>query len=162
MKRPSLILARNAFKNIYDDIGKSVSSVGTKIGGNVDYNINMLTIEQGRFENACAIRMSYVLNTIGVKVPYLKGKTISGGRGNWYLYRVSDLIDFLYDTFGEPDTVVPSPSASKLENFRGILVVEVQGWGDASGHATIWNGINCSDECYFPLSHKAYLWALKS
>lgn len=161
MKRPSLVRTRLAFKEIYNDIGKSVSAVGTKIGGKVNYNINSLSIEQGRFENACAIRMSYVLNKTGIKIPYIKGKTVSGGKGNWYLYRVQDLIDFLYDTFGEPDNIVPSPSPSKFESFQGILVVEVQGWGDASGHATIWNGLSCSDECYFPLSHKAYLWTLK-
>ncbi|MFP6791216.1 MAG: hypothetical protein VB954_14640 [Thalassolituus sp.] len=62
MKRPNIEDAWKAFKEVYDDVGKTVSGVGTKIGGKVDYNINKIPQGQGRFENACAIRLSYVLN----------------------------------------------------------------------------------------------------
>jgi len=58
-KKPRLDSAKMAFRKVYDDIGKSVSAVGTLIGGKVDYNINQLTPAQGQFQNACAIRMSY-------------------------------------------------------------------------------------------------------
>ena len=159
--RPSLLRTQLAFKEIYNDVGKTVSGVGDKIGGKVDYNINTLTAEQGRFENACAIRMSFVLNKVGVKIPFMKGKTVSGGKGNWYLYKVKDLIKFLHDTFGEPDVVINQPTASKFSEHKGILVVEVSEWVDASGHATIWSGIQCTDHCYFPQSNKGYLWTLK-
>jgi hypothetical protein len=54
--RPTLSQAFYAFS----DVNKSVSEVGSFIGGKVDYNINKLTKEEGRFENACAIRLSYV------------------------------------------------------------------------------------------------------
>ena len=62
IKRPSLLQAQLAFKDVYEKSGKTVSGVGKTIGGKVDYNINSLTPEQGAFQNACAIRMSYVLN----------------------------------------------------------------------------------------------------
>jgi len=61
-ERPKFGLAAKAFNGVYDDIGKSVSAVGTLIGGKADYYINKLTPAQGQFQNACAIRMSYVLN----------------------------------------------------------------------------------------------------
>src|SRR5690554_5612260 len=160
-ERPSLLRARLAFREVYDDIGKTVSAVGSKIGGRVNHNINVLTPEQGQFRNACAIRMSYVLNRVGPKVPFINGKTVSGGQGNWYLFRVRDLINFLHNQLGEPDVMIEDPSASKFANHKGILVMEVRGWSDASGHATIWTGLECAGQCYFPQSHKAYLWTLK-
>ena len=41
----------------------ALNEVGKKIGGKVQYNI-----DQGIFQNACAIRMSYALNYSGVPV----------------------------------------------------------------------------------------------
>jgi hypothetical protein len=82
-KRPNLSLAKRSFKEVYDDIGKTVSAVGTKIGGKVDYNINVVPEGQGRFEYACAIRLIYILNQNGVKIPYFPGKTVSGQFGGW-------------------------------------------------------------------------------
>lgn len=161
-KRPKLHSAKAAFREVYDDIGKSVSAVGTMIGGKVDYNINEVPVGQGRFQNACAIRMSYVLNKTGFKVPYISGKTVSGGKGNWYIFRVRDLIRYLRSVFGEPDHTLDKPSSVDFARHKGILVFEVDAWTDASGHATIWDGANCSDKCYFPLSKKAYIWTLEN
>lgn len=160
-KRPSLLRSRIAFKEVYEGVNKTVSGVGEKIGGKVDYNINGLTAAQGRFENACAIRMSYVLNKTGTKIPFIKGKTVSGGGGNWYIYKVKDIIKFLHEKFGEPDITVNDPMPSDFSDYQGILVVEVSEWVDASGHATIWTGLQCTDHCYFPKANKAYLWTLK-
>ncbi|MBL1432920.1 MAG: type VI secretion system amidase effector protein Tae4 [Gammaproteobacteria bacterium] len=163
-KRPSLAKAKYAFKNVYDDIGKTVSAVGKLIGGKVDYNINHLTPAQGQFKNACAIRMSYVLNQTGIKVPHMPGKTVSGGDGSWYMYKVKDLLDFLRRNFGEPDITISSPTIEKLliRNPKGIIVFEVDQWDDATGHTTVWDGLNCSDSCYFAESTKVYLWELKN
>lgn len=66
--RPSLLKMKVAFAKVNRD----VSEVGSIIGGKVNQNINVLTPEQGRVENACAIRMSKALNYAGVKVPYIK------------------------------------------------------------------------------------------
>lgn len=156
--RPKLRDAIREFKKI--NVG--VSEVGTLIGGKVDYNINTLTKIQGRFENACAIRMSYVLNNTGVKLPYISGQTVSGKNGSWYIYKVKTLIGYLTKTFGEPDHTISMPTAAKVSTYKGIIVFEVDGWVDASGHATIWDGANCSDRCYFTKSKKAHIWVLKN
>lgn len=158
--RPKFALARQAFREVYDEAGKTVSGVGTLIGGKVDYNINALTPEQGRFENACAIRMSYVLNKTGNKVPFISGQTVSGGAGDWYIYKVKTLILYLKKKFGEPDLTVDTPKAADFHEKKGILVFDVTQWVDASGHATIWDGNTCSDTCYFPIAKRAYLWQL--
>lgn len=159
--RPKLSIATQAFKRVYDDIGKDVPSVGTLIGGKVDYNINTLTPAQGRFENACAIRMSYVLNESGFKISYQRGKTVSGKNGNWYLYKVEDMKKHLRDTLGKPDMDISNPKETDFNKKKGILVFDVS-WSDATGHATIWNGTSCSDKCYFPKASRAYLWVLKN
>lgn len=48
----------------------------------------------------------------------------------------------------------------KFFGLKGILVFGVQ-WSDASGHATLWDGIRCSDHCYFPVAMEASIWFLK-
>ena len=155
-ERPKLFQAVNVFK----EINKSVSEVGKLIGGKVDHNINTLTPAQGRFENACAIRMSYVLNKTGNKIPYISGQTVSGKNGNWYIYKVKTLIQYINKIYGKPDQIINNPTSDKIAKFKGIIVFEVDQWVDASGHATIWDGINCSDKCYFTQSKRAYLWTL--
>lgn len=160
--RPKLSLAKAAFKEVYDDIGKSVSAVGTKIGGKIDYNINTVPAGQGRFENACAIRLSYVINKCSHKIPYIAGQVSSGQQGNWYIFRVKTMIQYLEKAFGKADHSFDNPTAQDLSTHKGILVFEVDSWSDASGHATIWDGLHCSDKCYFPISQKAHLWTLKN
>lgn len=157
-ERPKLFQALNSFK----EVNKTTAEVGTLIGGKVDYNINTLTPVQGRFENACAIRMSYVINKTGTKIPHISGQTVSGKNGNWYIFKVKTLIQYLNKIYGKPDHVIENPTTSKITKFKGILVFEVDQWSDASGHATIWDGTNCSDKCYFTQSKRAYLWTLKN
>ncbi|WP_418647847.1 type VI secretion system amidase effector protein Tae4 [Thauera butanivorans] len=156
--RPTLSQAFYAFS----DVNKSVSEVGSFIGGKFDYNINKLTKEEGRFENACAIRLSYVLNKTGYRIPSIAGQTVSGENGNWYIFRVSTLIQYLKRKFGEPDYVIDDPTASKLAKHKGIVVFEVSQWVDSSGHATIWNGVNCSDQCYFSEAKRVHVWILEN
>lgn len=160
-KRPKFMDAKVAFRAVYEDVGKTVFLGGTKIGGKVDYSINKVPEGQGRFENACAIRLSYVLNQTGFKIPYIAGQTVSGANGSWYIYKVRTMIAYLHKVFGPPEHTFTNPSAYALAKHKGILVVGVDGWSDASGHATIWNGVSCSDSCYFAQSKKAYLWMLK-
>ena len=157
--RPGLSQAKRAFT----EVNKSVSDVGTFIGGKVNYNVNVVPVGKGRFENVCAIRMSYVLNKTGIKIPFIPpNETVSGKNGNWYIFKVKTLIKFLKKTLGEPDHVFNLPTAQKISKFKGILIFEVDQWNDATGHATIWDGASCSDKCYFTLSKKAYLWELKN
>lgn len=158
--RPTLFKALQEFKHVYDDIGKTVPAVGRLIGGRVDYNINQLTPAQGQFQNACAIRMSYVLNNTGFKIPHHPGKTVSGAKGHWYFYKLKDLIVYLKSIFGRYDYEIHMPTVNKLVTYKGIVIFEVDEWTDATGHATIWNGVDCSDKCYFSNARKALIWEL--
>ncbi|WP_425557218.1 hypothetical protein [Halioxenophilus aromaticivorans] len=41
-----------------------------------------------------------------------------------------------------------------------MVIFEVDDWTDVTGHATIWNGVDCSDKCYFSNVRKALIWEL--
>ncbi len=157
--RPAFQTMWHNFIAVYGD--GSVPSVGKKIGGKVQENIDLgVKDPKAGFTNACAIRMSYSLNNSGSLIPRGIWKTVSGGDKKQYIYRVSDLSKYLTNTFGKPDTTVKSPKPSDFAGVKGILVFGVQ-WSDATGHATLWNGSTCSDHCYFPVASEASIWLLK-
>jgi hypothetical protein len=121
------------------------------------------------YQNTCAVRMSYGLNRSGLKLgpPPSAGGSIQGEDGFVYWIRVSDLKPYLVKQFKGADEelrlpVIPTtllgdmgamgglykervrPAKawldSRLGSRKGIVVFEVSGWGDASGHFTLWNG----------------------
>src|SRR5690606_14330777 len=149
----------------FSEINVPVSDVGRIIGGNVKINI-----DSGAFQNACAIRFSYVLNKRGLKIKKsAKYASVSGADKNQYLYRVNDMISYLRDQFGKPTKEVPQPKPDDFSKQKGILVFVGSGWSNASGHITLWNSVKCSDSCYFLNSpsngtfqpSKGLLWELK-
>lgn len=159
VSRPSFQSMWNHFAIIYGD--GTVQSVGKKIGGKVQENIELgVQDPKAGFTNACGIRMSYSLNNSGINIPRGAWKTVSGGDKRQYIYRVADLLKFLNQTFGKPDKTVKNPKPSDFAGMKGILVFGVQ-WSDATGHVTLWDGNTCSDHCYFPVAVEASIWQLK-
>lgn len=161
MARPLFQTAWTAFMAVR----LPVAAVGKKIGGKVQQNI-----DANIFENACPIRMSYVLNETGF--PITKNGTyeaVSGANKRLYLFRVNDMLDYLARAFGKPDKTVKSPQPADFANMKGILVVKGRGWKNAKGHVTLWNGTGCADTChllYDPdngtfVPEMASLWILK-
>lgn len=148
MGRPSFAKAWHASMQIYDPVDP-LGKVARVIGGVVARNIEMKTAE--RWENTCAVRMSYILNQSGMVIPHIGGQNVSGSDHRWYFYRVPDVINYLTKQWGKPDLVIPFPQANggQLSGKKGIIMFEVTGWGNASGHATLWNGTGCYDHCYF-------------
>ncbi len=159
-RRPSFFTMWSNFATIYGD-GK-LTTVGNKIGGKVQENI--VLAEKNPllgFNNACAICMSYSLNYSGIVITHGLWKTVSGADKKQYIYRVTDLLIFLTQTFGKPDKTILNPKPSDFSGVKGILIFNVQGWNNASGHATLWDGNLCSDHCYFPNASEASIWILK-
>lgn len=158
--RPNFIKAWSYFSAV----NVPVKDVGKIIGGNVKSNI-----DSGIFQNACPIRMSYVLNSCGILIP--KGKkyaTVSGQDKLQYMFRVNDMISYLEEIFGKPEMIVKSPKEKDFNTKKGIIVFSGSGWSNARGHVTLWNGITCSDACHFMFSPEngtfvpeiGYLWEL--
>jgi len=103
----------------------------------------------GGFQNACPIRMSYVLNKTGFAVRKSpRYAMVSGADQMQYIYRVEDMMRYLEDTLGKPDKTTKSPKTSDFTGMKGIIVVKGHGWGNARGHVTLWDGMRCSDSCH--------------
>lgn len=129
----------------FSQINIPVKEVGEKIGGYVAINI-----ESGIFQNACPIRMSYVLNMSGVLIPKSSEYAVVSGKDKkQFMYRVNDMIKYLKKVFGEPDLVVKKPQKKDFIGKKGIIVFSGNGWSNARGHVTLWNGNICSDACHF-------------
>lgn len=146
MSKPSFTAAWAASQKIYSPTN-SAKKVADVVGGRVADHINDKT---NPWVNTCAVRMSYILNQSGITIPSIPSKTKNGGDGKSYFFRVKDLITFLRKEWGDPETIVYPPSGGgDMRGKKGVILFEVQGWNDASGHATLFNGLSCYDHCYF-------------
>ena len=123
----------------------SPKGVWAEVGGAVEVN-GCLPEDKGRWRNACTVRLSHMLNKAGHKIPYWKGKTVSGGNGDQYFFRLDDAQAYLEKTFGEPDLDIADASGRFIEmpTEPGLLVIKYPGSG-FTGHTTIWNGAGTVD-----------------
>jgi hypothetical protein len=148
MTKPSFSHAWAASQRIYDP-ANSGAKVAKTIGGFVEKNINNPDPKQ-RWNNTCAVRMSYILNQAGMVIPSIPGQTVSGADKRQYFFRVKNLISFLEQKWGKAEIVKYPPSGGgTLSGKKGVILFEVSGWSDAQGHATLFNGSMCYDHCYF-------------
>jgi len=147
--------------------------------------------KQPAYENTCAVRMSYGLNRSGLKLGKApsKGGSMEGGDGYTYWIRVSDLKRELDARFKGADEelklkLIPNSMMSDTDGMRalfhervqqakdfletklaarnGIVVFEVSGWGDASGHFTLWDSASktlaYADHHDSPTDGSYYFW----
>lgn len=82
----------------------------------------------------------------------------SGGRKNWYIYRVKILIKYLTETYGPPQAMTPAQYRKVLSDRTGIVVFEVSGWSDASGHADLWDGSKVVGSDYGSKANRVFFW----
>ncbi len=96
--------------------------------------------------NSCVMRMSKAFNYAGKthEIPESrKGLlTVKGADGKNYAIRVIEFIHYLHIHYRIPD-LVKTGSAMKPESFsgkKGIIAWLIDGWQDARGHFTLWDG----------------------
>ncbi|WP_370525643.1 T6SS effector amidase Tae4 family protein [Agarivorans sp. Alg241-V36] len=65
---------------------------------------------------------------------------------------------YLTEKYGKPETFLPSEYDAALSGRKGIIIFEVHGWSDATGHADLWNGKECVYQGYGDASHKISFW----
>jgi hypothetical protein len=149
MKRPTFAAAWAASQQIYDPLN-SGTKVARVIGGKIAANILPVGLP-GKWSNTCAVRLSFILNRTGTLIPFIPGRTVSGADHRWYFHYVKDVIAFLDRTWGKPDLVAafPPSGGGGLAGKKGLVLFEIDGWSDSSGHATLWNGMTCYDHCFF-------------
>lgn len=135
--------------------------VKSLIGGRV--NQNWIT-------NTCVIRVSRALNYAGHPIPgnFSGLLTVRGGDNKHYALRVREFKRYLIAKYGQPDLAHQNPGLSGAvpQSFigkKGIILFEVSGWSDATGHVTLWNGSRCvNNDCYWDKARSVFLWESNS
>ena len=95
--------------------------------------------------NTCVMRMSKAFNYAGKdhQIPNSSARllTLKGGDQKNYAIRVIEFINYLHTQYREPD-LVKTGSAMKPESFssKGVIAWLIDGWSDARGHFTLWDG----------------------
>lgn len=117
--------------------------IWSEIGGMVEVNGN-LPLDQGRWTNACTVRVSHMLNKAGYKVKRDGRKTVSGANKDQYYYRVADFEKYMRAEFGEPDVDVKDGNSFDLPPTPGIVLMDFPN-SSFTGHVTIWNGAGTVD-----------------
>nr|AWI66936.1 Tae4 [Pecoramyces ruminantium] len=136
-----------------------VQGVGDKIGGKVKLNI-----DNGTFENACALRMSYAFNEEGTRKikssdgAVSSGKASSDGSKDWYLYRVNDFKKMLDNNFDDKET---TNDINNLKGKKGIIVFEDCGFSNATGHVDLYDGKQVEGSDYSNISKKMTLYKIE-
>lgn len=144
------------------------ATVFKQIGGKVEFNFDIKV-----FGNACATRISKALNSSGGihRIPFYKaigpngkyeGQVSSGKNKLWYIFRVKILNKYLSEKYGPPDIYSPAEHIEKLNARMGIIIYEVHGWTDATGHADLWDGTKCVYQDYGSVSHNVFFWEASS
>jgi len=142
----------------YPAPGGSADEVRRIIGGRVE------AMPPG---NTCVIRVSRAFNESGNAIPSRSNDellTVEGGDGKEYALRVRELTRYLERKYGPADLEqrYPEPGGGEIpESFKGrqgVIVFEVEGWSDATGHADLWNGSTCRHNCYFAKASRVMLW----
>jgi len=130
-----------------------------EIGGMVEVNGN-LPMDQGRWTNACTVRLSHMMNQAGHKIPRDGNKTVSGGNKDQYYYRIRDAEAYLHRAFGEPDLAITDGSAGSfdLPDHPGIVLMDFPG-STFFGHVTVWNGAGSVDNADIG-GHRVLFWNL--
>lgn len=146
--------------NAYPAPGGTADEAKAMIGG--DAAGNWLT-------NTCVIRVSRALNYAGHPLPqgFPGLSTVRGADGMRYAFRVEELRKYLTHVHGPPDFAVEraSPAADPPEPIcgkYGIIVFQVRGWLDATGHVDLWDGAECRHKSYFERSHRILFWRVAS
>jgi len=123
----------------------STKDLYNTIGGGLPENFQN---DPNNWENSCAIRMSRCLNYSGIRLPKSPssgGNIIGKDKFNYWI-RVKDLKTYLVNLLQGKFTLITEPgginTVNKFKNKKGIIVFDVTGWSNASGHFTLWDGVN--------------------
>src|SRR5438128_1616136 len=111
----------------------------------VIHDINPAFCDNKDFGNTCTMRVSQALNACpGHEIPKLDSLyTIKGLDGNRYAVRVKEMKQYMASRYGNPQVLSASRGVidnSSISGKKGIIAFDVEGWEDASGHFTLWDG----------------------
>jgi|GEM_PF-2254544 len=117
--------------------------------------------------NSCVIRVSQALNYAGeihkIKKSHIMD-TVTGADGLLYGKKVMEFKDYLNHYYkSTPRVAVRSPVKMNPNQFKlkkGIIGFFIDGWDNARGHFTLWDGFRLAyegDHNYWSEFHKGYI-----
>jgi hypothetical protein len=118
-------------------------------------------------DNTCVLRLSRAFNYSGNPIPRSATDeivTIRGGDGLNYALRVREFTRYMKRKYGPPDFEhsYPAPGGgdvpASFKGRQGVVIFEVDGWTDATGHMDLWNGARCRHNAYFNRAAHVMLW----
>lgn len=120
-------------------------------------------------KNTCVLRLSRAFNYSGNRVPRSSTDeilTIRGGDGLHYALRVREFTRYMKRKYGRPDVEhkYSAPGGAVPDSFRGrqgVIIFDVRGWTDATGHVDLWNGTKCRHNGYFHKATTVMLWEVR-
>lgn len=133
----------------------SAAAVKARIGGNVDASW---------IANTCTIRISRCFNAAGALIPRSHPglATVRGADNLRYAFRVREFRDFLASVYGAPAKVSTREAGgiarAEFAGLVGVIVFDIKGWPDATGHVDLWDGAKCANHGYFSRSWRVSLW----
>lgn len=124
-------------------------AVKRMIGGRV--NLPWIT-------NTCTIRISYAFNYAGSPIPRRHPllSTVQGDDGHWYAFRVREFRRYLEQELKRAD--VTGTSEREFQGHKGVIMFDVAGWSDATGHFDVWDGTQTRYAEYWRLAKAVLLW----
>ena len=153
----------------YDSLSKAFASVAHEkssvvyemIGGKVLLNHKN---QPKVFEDACALRISVALNSIGYTISYQKDKTLSGDINNdkkneWYYYKVADVKDFIERKFGHFSKI---NSLKDIKGRKGFIYYGACEWRRGIGeHIDLYDGTTVESHDYSNRCNEIYFVEIK-
>lgn len=143
------------FTKLWDNYPNShdTAAVKKEIGGNVD---------AAWITNTCTIRLSRALNYAGSKVPaaFPGLNVVRGADKLFYAFRVKEMNKYMTAHFGASThtSLGGADGRTAVAGKRGIIMFDVQGWNDATGHFDLWNGVGPRYSEYFDKAREVKLW----
>lgn len=153
----------------YDLLSKAFASVAHEessvvynmIGGKVLLNHQN---QPNMFRDACALRISVALNSIGYTISYQKNKTLSGDINNdnkneWYYYRAADVKDFIERKFGHFSKI---NSLKDIKGRKGFIYYGACEWRNGAGeHIDLYDGTTVESHDYSNKCNEIYFVEIK-
>jgi Type VI secretion system (T6SS), amidase effector protein 4/Putative peptidoglycan binding domain len=144
----------------YPNPGEGAEEAKRTIGGGA--NVSWIS-------NTCVLRISRSFNYGGYPIPDRAGDEIATVRGDdrlHYAFRVREFVRWIRRKLGPADFehAYPPPGGGEvpagLRGRQGLIVFEVEGWTDATGHIDLWDGAACRNHGYFERASKLMLWEI--
>lgn len=119
--------------------------------------------------NTCVLRLSRSFNAAGNPIPRSSSDeivTVRGADGKNYALRVREFARYLRRKYGPAQLVHTYPDGAggevpaSLQGQQGVIMFDVDGWSDATGHLDLWNGLRCRHQSYFHVAREVSLWTV--